>query len=106
LVVTLATDDVIDADRLVQPQRLGLVHEDAMSKLACRKFRIVAGILDNLLDWPHGNQVASAFVFSPEALPRRDNPEPISRQEFSEDPMVGMPYQRAPSAFWNRWSLS
>jgi len=85
---------MIHANGLVQMNRLGLADQDPMLVLRSGVLGIIAWVLDDSDDGPHTDQVSGALVRSPEALPRRDDPEAITGQEISKETMIGMPAGR------------
>src|SRR5208337_3022235 len=96
VVVAFASDQVIHANGLVQMNRLGLADQHPMLVLRSGVVGIITWVLDDGGDRPHTNEVSGALVHSPEILPRRDYPEPISGQEVGKDTVVGMPPKLLP----------
>lgn len=90
-VVALSSNNVIDANGLIQADRFGLVDEYAMTELSGWIFGLITWILDHLRHWPHGDQIPGALVFPLKCPARRNNPQPISRHQIGKDTMVGVP---------------
>src|SRR5271157_277405 len=76
--------------------RLGLADQDPMLVLRSGVIGIIPWVLDDGGDGPHTDEVSGALVRSPEALPRRDDPEPISGHEVAKNSMIRVPPKRMP----------
>ena len=93
LVVLFTSDDVIDTDRLVQVRGVDLIDESSVLVCSGRIVWIITGVLNDLRDRPHGNQIPSPFIITPQAFARRDDLQPVPQQEIAKDPMVRVPAQ-------------
>jgi hypothetical protein len=66
--VLFTSDNVINANGLVQVKRFNLIDEHSVLIFSGRIVRIVPGVPNDLRHWPHGDQISSTFVITPQTL--------------------------------------
>jgi hypothetical protein len=68
LIGTFGSNNVIDADRLVQVHRFNFIDEYSVLVCSGRIVWIVARVRYDLIHWPHGNEIPSACIIPAQAF--------------------------------------
>jgi hypothetical protein len=68
LIGTFGSNNVIDADRLIQVHRFDLIDQHSVLVFSGRVVWIVAGVWYDLSHWPHSNEIPSAYIVLAQAF--------------------------------------